>query len=121
MYLDQPRAFGAAKVLPAPVYQVLCPQDSVMAGQVKFGSGLSRDPYSVCGGKKRPFTPPALVKPKFKQGYNLTGVYSRKGQLWYGNCKSGYVKQMVNLPDPNAYSCFDPAELAWNKKNGIMF
>jgi hypothetical protein len=105
MYLEQPRAFGAIAVP-----QVLCNN-----GQYDIANGFVA-PCRTKGGQA-----PFPLKPKFMPSYNLRGVYSKKGQLSYGNCKSGYVKQMVNMPHPNAYSCFDPAELAWNKKYGIMF
>jgi hypothetical protein len=65
-------------------------------------------------------TPSIPPKPKFKAGYILKGTPPSNSWV-YPNCNAGYVKQMVNKPHPEMYSCFDPAELAWNKKYGIMF
>jgi len=64
----------------------------------------------------RPSIPP---KPKFKTAYSLTGTPPSK-DWFYPACNAGYTKQQVNKPHPQMYSCFDPAELAWNKKYGIM-
>ena len=116
MYLETTRAMG----LPRPVWQAICPNDSVMAKRVVQGDGYRPpDLYSVCGGRKQ-INPPAPVKPRFKTAYNLVGT--PPSQNWsYPACNAGYAKQQVNRPHPNMYSCFDPAELAWNKKNGIMF
>jgi hypothetical protein len=106
MYLEQPRAFGATQVYPKT--RVQCND-----GTFDVSNGI----VEACRthGGVAVVTPSIPPKPKFMPSYGLTANYS------YGSCKSGYVKQMVNMPDPNAYSCFDPAELAWNKKYGIMF
>jgi len=114
MYLHAPQSFGA---LPMPVWQVLCPNDSVKARQVVYGNGLTRDAdlYSLCGGRTggiKPSMPSA--KPKFMPSYGLTGSYV------YGTCKTGYVKGATFRPAPNEYACFDPKEIAWNKANGIV-
>ena len=58
-------------------------------------------------------------KPKFKTAYNLTGTPPSK-DWFYPACNAGYTKIPVFRPNPNAYSCFDPAEVAWNKKYGIV-
>ena len=105
--------------LPSPVWAVTCPNDSVKAKQRMLGDGLTpRDLYSVCGGRKQ-INPPAPVKPKFKTAYSLTGTPPSK-DWFYPACNAGYTKQQVNKPHPQMYSCFDPAELAWNKKYGIV-
>jgi len=65
-------------------------------------------------------TPSIPPKPKFKTAYSLTGTPPSK-DWFYPACNAGYTKQQVNKPHPQMYSCFDPAELAWNKKYGIMF
>ena len=64
-------------------------------------------------------TPSIPPKPKFKTAYNLTGTPPSK-DWFYPACNAGYTKIPVFRPNPNAYSCFDPAEVAWNKKYGIV-
>jgi hypothetical protein len=70
--------------------------------------------WDFCG-----ITPPIPTKPKFKTAYSLTGTPPSK-DWFYPACNAGYTKQQVNKPHPQMYSCFDPAELAWNKKYGIV-
>lgn len=117
MYLEQPRTFGATQVVSGTTLagsRVQCADGSYDVSNGFAAPCLSKG--GVKGGVK-PSIPP---KPKFKAGYILKGTPPSNNWV-YPNCNAGYVKQMVNKPHPEMYSCFDPAELAWNKKYGIMF
>ena len=131
MYLEPIQSFSAAKdsmpLIPPTFQQGVTNQfGSVMCNNGTFDptpvGAKTLAPLCTGRGGVKYINPPTMPpKPKFMPSYNLRGVYSRKGQLWYGNCKSGYVKSGTFRPDPDAYACFDPAELAWNKKYRIMF
>ena len=77
---------------------------------IGFGKGIN-------GTFKCP--PAAPVKPQFKKSYSLKGTPPSK-DWFYPACNAGYTKIPVFRPNPDAYGCFDPAEIAWNKKNGIV-
>jgi hypothetical protein len=113
MYLEQTRAMGKAKYEMA---WMKCPADSLYAGEsysMIVGKPIS-ELYFRCGGKV------SKSKPTFKTAYSLKGTPPSKN-WFYPACNAGYTKQQVNKPHPEMYSCFDPAELEWNKQNGIMF
>jgi len=121
MYLEPIQSFSAPAVKQGSVTnqfgRVMCNNgtyDPTPAGAQTFA------PLCTGRGGVKYIEPPTIPpKPKFKTAYSLTGTPPSK-DWFYPACNAGYTKQQVNKPHPQMYSCFDPAELAWNNKYGIM-
>ena len=129
MYLEPIQSFSAAKdsmpLIPPTFQQGVTNQfGSVMCNNGTFDptpvDAKTLVPLCTGRGGVKYINPPTMPpKPKFKTAYSLTGTLRSKN-WFYPACKTGYTKQQVNKPHPQMYSCFDPAELAWNKKYGIV-